>query len=206
MQTFLLDRNFTESAAMLDSRRLNKQLIECHQINQVLLGKSDGWASHPCVTMWEDYYSAFLRYTEAIAIECRVRGIGNKLIDSYKISGIIHYDNPVWLDEDFILRHKKALLFKTRLKFVVYDYSLLTSTFISDVNRTSEFNRFLQENESVTRLKVERVVQLFPIGKQIYRNKRISTIKELSSAAATYAIYCNFFGELEHKVEYRWGK
>lgn len=40
MQTFILDMNFAKSAKLLDSVRLNKQSMECHQIYQVLLDQN----------------------------------------------------------------------------------------------------------------------------------------------------------------------
>ncbi len=57
MQTFLPSANPVTSARLLDSKRLNKQILECYQILNVLSGKSKGggWRNHPAVLMWKRY-------------------------------------------------------------------------------------------------------------------------------------------------------
>ena len=77
MQTFLPSSSFTESARMLDSKRLNKQILECYQILNVLSGKSPtgGWRNHPAVLMWKGYERGLWKYVQAMIFEARNRGI-----------------------------------------------------------------------------------------------------------------------------------
>jgi len=69
MNTFLPFDSFEKSAACLDKRRCFKQLVEAHQILNVLDMKSSGWANHPAVKMWvgcreylQWYYNVFYKY------------------------------------------------------------------------------------------------------------------------------------------------
>ena len=64
MQTFLPYPKFSESAAVLDYRRLGKQRVETLQIMKALLtGK--GWVNHPVTKMWTGYEWALLHYQKA---------------------------------------------------------------------------------------------------------------------------------------------
>ena len=57
-----------ETAKALDHRRLNKQIIECHQILKALRGETMAWANHPCTLqykgheMWLRCYLLTLHY------------------------------------------------------------------------------------------------------------------------------------------------
>lgn len=77
MQTFVPYADFDESAAVLDNKRLNKQLLEGRQIYQILAsGKTKGgWVNHPATRMWRNHDNAFFSYLEAIKDECVRRGI-----------------------------------------------------------------------------------------------------------------------------------
>lgn len=77
MQTFLPSSNPTTTARWLDSKRLNKQILECYQILNVLSGKSPtgGWKNHPAVLMWKGYERGLWDYVQAMIREARQRGI-----------------------------------------------------------------------------------------------------------------------------------
>ncbi|MFD3651992.1 MSMEG_6728 family protein [Streptomyces sp. NPDC058620] len=62
MQTFLPFPDFTESAAVLDSRRLGKQRVEALQVFRGLTVPGYGWRRHPAVRMWAGYEEALVRY------------------------------------------------------------------------------------------------------------------------------------------------
>jgi len=116
MQTFLPLENYTESARVLDYRRLGKQRIECKQILQTLLGRSRGWANHPAVRMWEGYEDSLIRYAICICSEWRLRGYRDNQLDwfvhLFKKSSVI-VPIPPWLgDHRFHSSHRAALLFK----------------------------------------------------------------------------------------------
>lgn len=60
MNIFMPYKNIKESVAALDNVRLNKQILECYQIYQVALGKSQGYKNHP-ITKHYIQYPDFLR-------------------------------------------------------------------------------------------------------------------------------------------------
>lgn len=62
MQTFLPYPEFERCAAVLDNRRLNKQITECQQILAALDDPAYGWQSHPAVKMWRGYQGALVVY------------------------------------------------------------------------------------------------------------------------------------------------
>ncbi len=53
MQIFLIG-NVLETAKCLDSRRLNKQIIEVKQIISAIEGKTKSWRNHPVTIMYEN--------------------------------------------------------------------------------------------------------------------------------------------------------
>ena len=64
MQTFLPYADFELSAQLLDKQRCWKQVVEAHQLLNVLLGRNDkkGWTNHPATRMWYSYESALQAY------------------------------------------------------------------------------------------------------------------------------------------------
>ena len=76
MQTFLPYVNdFYRTAEELDSKRLNKQLLEGRQIYAALSGRSRGWVNHPATKMWHAHENLLVEYLRAIRHECVARGI-----------------------------------------------------------------------------------------------------------------------------------
>lgn len=206
MQTFLLDIDFVTSATMLDSARLNKQSMECHQIYQVLLGESKAWAYHPVIKMWENNLVSFLSYCYSIVSECDKREIKSPYIEYFKTTGVDKQnavDNPTWLDEDFINRHRMALLFKTALKDAVYDYSFMNDVNVIDVHRDDAFVKFIDRKN--TNLKSSDVIKQYPVGKPIYKYKRVATIPMIARSCVDYNDYKLNFGDIPYKIDYRWG-
>ena len=64
MQVFIIGSPL-ETAEALDSRRLNKQIIECSQILSALHGKS-AWSNHPCVLQYRGYEEWLWMYKEVL--------------------------------------------------------------------------------------------------------------------------------------------
>ena len=77
MQTFLPSRTFNTSAEMLDSKRLNKQILEGYQILNVLSNDDPhaGWRNHPAVKMWRGAEHFLYTYVLAMVAEADKRGI-----------------------------------------------------------------------------------------------------------------------------------
>lgn len=205
MQTFLTDINFQHSASMLDSLRLNKQLIECFQIYQVMQGKSKAWENHPVIRMWENHQYAFLSYCFWVAKETTRRKINNKYIEYFITLGTPDYKIPTWLDKDFCNRHRSALLFKTALKATVYDYSFLYDVPISQINKTNDFIGFINTHDKNYYLSSDEITKHYPVGKSIYHDKKVASVRMISTAYTNYRDYKKAFGNLPHKIDYRWG-
>jgi hypothetical protein len=77
MQTFLPYIDYKQTAEVLDSKRLNKQILECYQILNVLSNPSPtaGWRNHPAVKMWREHEFSLYDYVQAMIIEANKRGI-----------------------------------------------------------------------------------------------------------------------------------
>jgi hypothetical protein len=76
VQTFLPYADFTESARVLDRRRLGKQRVEALQVLRGLTVPGYGWRRHPAVRMWTGYEEALVRYGLQM---CRVwRDLGHQ--------------------------------------------------------------------------------------------------------------------------------
>jgi hypothetical protein len=77
VQTFLPSKDFDTTASMLDSKRLNKQILECYQILKVLSSDDPkaGWRNHPAVKMWRGHEHTLFTYSLAMVSEAKRRGI-----------------------------------------------------------------------------------------------------------------------------------
>ena len=77
MQTFLPFKDFDLSAQALDSKRLNKQILEGYQILKVLSSDDPraAWRNHPAVKMWRGSEHGLLDYVMAMVAEADKRGI-----------------------------------------------------------------------------------------------------------------------------------
>lgn len=73
MNTFLPEPAYDRCARVLDGPRLGKQLVECQQILNVLLGLRAGYAGHPAVRMWRGHEAELVRYAETMAAEWYAR-------------------------------------------------------------------------------------------------------------------------------------
>jgi hypothetical protein len=104
MQTFLPYSNYEECAEILDSKRLNKQILEAYQILKVLSGQSPSgaWRNHPAVLMWKNAETSLRSYAKTMIKEATRRGIktdrNEANIDSLEAlcGGIWGTDKPFW--------------------------------------------------------------------------------------------------------------
>ena len=136
MQTFVSHKGFNESAAVLDNKRLNKQLLEGRQIYQILASnKTKGaWVNHPAVKMWRNYDNALFSYLEAVKNECVSRGIQTE--KNWTAITDMHTNNYFrgtgfalpnwWGDERIHLSHRQNLYQKDPSWYgdFAYDFSL----------------------------------------------------------------------------------
>lgn len=119
MQTFVPFADLNESAAVLDSKRLNKQLLEGRQIYNIITSdKTTGaWYNHPAVNMWRNFDMGLYAYLYAIYNECNKRGI--KTDKNWSAIQTMHENNwnrgdnvvmPYWWgDERVHLSHRQNL-------------------------------------------------------------------------------------------------
>lgn len=105
MQVFLPEQTFAESAKVLDTKRLVKQLLEGRQIMTILANESPGgaWKNHPAVKMFKGYERALFAYLFAIKDEMQNRGYKweknwEVILDTY-IRNFISQDThmPPWM-------------------------------------------------------------------------------------------------------------
>lgn len=77
MQTFLPYADFAKVAKTLDSKRLNKQILECYQVLNVLSNDDPkaGWRNHPAVKMWRGHEHGLYKYAMAMVSEANLRSI-----------------------------------------------------------------------------------------------------------------------------------
>ena len=128
MQTFLPYSGFTESALVLDRRRLGKQRVEALQVLRALVIPDYGWRHHPAAKMWTGYEEALTRYgLEVCAVWCALgaadtcavklgeeytRSVGGEPVRTQAelaASGEL----PPWLGDDAVHRsHQSALVRK----------------------------------------------------------------------------------------------
>lgn len=118
MQTFLPYPSFTQSAKVLDYRRLGKQRVEVLQILYALLGQSTAYRNHPVTKAWEGYEYSLCEYGIAICDEWCSRGYVDNT--GVKISDIrtmlvqqshasVGY-TPHWLGREFVHSSYRRLL------------------------------------------------------------------------------------------------
>jgi len=133
MQTFLPFPDFDQSAKALDSRRLNKQSVECYQIGLILWRKrgwlpnptnKKGFWNHPAVKMWQGYEVTFMTYWSSIIHECAARKIEcTKLRERWweleeVLPWNLPYEDPKWLgNPDLHASHQSNLKRKDPLKY-----------------------------------------------------------------------------------------
>jgi hypothetical protein len=114
MQTFLPYSSFSDSASVLDYRRLGKQRVETLQILKSLLDPGYGWKNHPAVKMWVGFESALSAYGVEVCKAWLALGYKDTCLE--KISSLVEpsLDNmPTWIgDQRLHDSHKSNLLRK----------------------------------------------------------------------------------------------
>lgn len=137
MQTFLPSTNFSWAAKMLDSKRLNKQILEGYQILNVLSGQSPtgGWRNHPAVLMWKNHEGALLKYLDYMIIEAKLRGIKTDKNESNiqnlsnKVGKNWNTSMPDWFNDDLtsmriVTTHRANLFKKDPMYYMKYQYAV----------------------------------------------------------------------------------
>lgn len=121
MQTFVPFKSKSLSAAALDNKRLNKQLLEGRQIYKILATnqRSGAWTNHPAVKMWRNYDTGLYSYLLAIKEECDIRGI--KTDNNWSAIERLHENNwhrgdnvvmPAWWGDDRVHQSHRNNLYR----------------------------------------------------------------------------------------------
>jgi hypothetical protein len=133
MQTFMPSVNYTETASMLDNKRLNKQALEGWQILMNLLELDPegnyrapkGWSNHPAVKMWRGYEWSLYTYIQEMVKEWKRRGfkstIGDKATKTFLVFNKrpLTLEHPDWLED---MRTSDSVTSSHRLALLVKDY------------------------------------------------------------------------------------
>lgn len=139
MQTFLPSTNYAWAAQMLDSKRLNKQILEGYQILNVLSGQSPtgGWRNHPAVLMWKNHEGALLKYLNYMISEAKNRGIKTDKNESNiknlfdKLGDAWDYSEPQWFYNDLdsmriVTTHRANLFKKDPIYYAKFQYATIS--------------------------------------------------------------------------------
>lgn len=106
MQVFIIGSPL-ETAKILDKRRLNKQIIECDQILNVLYGKSTSWKNHPAILQYKNDIEWIKRYTMCL-MSYREGDMQNAIKYSYHANLYI----PKWHSNEYYVQMKRRLYTK----------------------------------------------------------------------------------------------
>jgi hypothetical protein len=134
VQTFLPYASFQESAKELDSKRLNKQILECYQILKVLSSDDPkaAWRNHPAVKMWRGHEFALWNYVQAMIVEADIRGIktDKNLSNLFELrqakSDQWGSKNPDWMSDETLMKyvtttHKANLFIKDQVLYPQFE-------------------------------------------------------------------------------------
>jgi hypothetical protein len=130
MQTFLPSSNMIWSAMELDSKRLNKQILEAYQILNTLSTGAKAWSNHPAVLMWKGHEYSLRTYARTMATEAKKRGIkvdknlANLDILEHKYGHTWGTDMPRWFGQESMNRivatHRANLYRKDPIFYEAY--------------------------------------------------------------------------------------
>lgn len=110
MQVFTPYPEPFETAICLDSRRLNKQIIECRQILAAISGESDAWKNHPVVKQYKDHVKYLEHYVKCLeAVRLGYSGVAM----SHSYEAMLY--KPEFLTTEFCDQHKRRLFTKDNI-------------------------------------------------------------------------------------------
>lgn len=107
MQVFVPYPEPIKVAQCLDAKRLNKQVIECHQILAAIVGTGKGWFNHPVVKMYKPYKEWLYYYMNCL--DCYRKGL---MMYAQDWDEWANEKRPPFLTTDFCNQHKRRLYAK----------------------------------------------------------------------------------------------
>lgn len=105
-----------ETAMALDSRRLNKQIIECNQILDAIHGKTKAWANHPVTLMYKHQIIWLLAY-----MGCLKAVINGDRRDAYVQNEISNVWRPCLHTQEYFDQMKRRLYTKDKVHYSQWD-------------------------------------------------------------------------------------
>ena len=106
MQVFVIGSPFL-TAMYLDSKRLNKQIIECDQILDALYGRKHGWKNHPCTIQYRNHITWLELYTQCLTLYKR-----GAIVEAQLISMKANEVKPYWHTDEYLTNMKRRLYTK----------------------------------------------------------------------------------------------
>ncbi len=104
------------TAASLDRRRLNKQIIEANIILQRIVQKTGGWANHPVVKMYTDHLGWLHCYFSCLSLY-RAGDFNEAHFWAEKANRC----RPPFLTDEFCDQHKRRLYTKDPERYAQWD-------------------------------------------------------------------------------------
>lgn len=107
MQVFLPLPDCLQTAAQLDKRRLNKQIIEAGQILRAIDGEGRGWHNHPATRMYRIHKQWLMLYRDCLAAyqagDIKAATVLSKQADAVR---------PPFVTDEFCRQHARLLYTK----------------------------------------------------------------------------------------------
>lgn len=124
MQIFITSRKAEECAQNLDTKRLFKQIIEAHQVLDIISGSYEkkGWQNHPIVAQWKPYRDFLIVLINAFIKEMKTRktkkgkpyNLQNDKFNEIKTDTLAVERPPFMDDEQILSNHRANLIRKCR--------------------------------------------------------------------------------------------
>ena len=116
MQVFIVGTPY-ETAEVLDSKRLNKQIIENKQIMDAILGTGKGWFNHPVVKSYKNHFQWLYYYNLCLFWYSR----GDKQM-AKKMSERAMAFKPNFHTQEYFNQMKRRLYSKNNQYYSQYSY------------------------------------------------------------------------------------
>lgn len=96
-----------------DTKRYNKQIIECKQILDAIDGVGKGWLNHPVVRMYKPYREWLYKYMLCLIYYKEFKDNIRAITTSEMFSDESYYIRPPFLTDEFCIQHRRRLYTKS---------------------------------------------------------------------------------------------
>lgn len=132
MQTFLTHSSYSDTAKILDNKRLGKQRVEAYQILRALTnisylkdGPINGWSNHPATKMWQNFEFNLAQYGLAICDEWLSRGFQDSLYNKFSdaLELLPRTETPWWVSSELLQKTHQSNLLRKDFSFYSIHFS-----------------------------------------------------------------------------------